>query len=112
MQPLPQILDVARLLRGIPLLGCAPGSPSFEAGFRYGDILLSINDQPTEDVRTYLLARSDAGRPVRAVVFRLGATWEVTLPPGEAAPPVFEAARRGLAAALESEPPPPPSAPN
>ena len=52
--------DVAKLactLGGLPVLGTRPGSPSANAGIRYGDILLAVNGLPTPDWSSYLTAR-------------------------------------------------------
>ena len=42
---------LAKALEGIPLLGCLPGSPSHDAGLRYGDVILEVNGRRVRDVQ-------------------------------------------------------------
>jgi len=86
--------DVARLaarLNGVPVLGCRPGSPAARAGVRYGDVLMSVNHQPTPDWAAFVEARALSRGQMRVEVFRAGEllVFELTLPPpGEAVDPI------------------------
>ena len=48
---------LADALGGVPCWGVLAGSPSAEAGLRYGDIVLEINGMPTPDHDAYFAAR-------------------------------------------------------
>ena len=53
-----------------------PGSPAYKAGIRPGDVLVSVNDKPTEGLNTTEIAdllKGDRGTPVKIVVSREGA---------------------------------------
>jgi S1-C subfamily serine protease len=67
--------DLSRLaaaLGGLPILGCLEGSPAAEAGVRYGDILLAIDDIPTATWDDFLRARSQSRGRFVARIFRDG----------------------------------------
>ncbi len=49
--------QIAKVLEGIPVLGCLQGSPSERAGIRYGDVVLSVNGMKTSDMDLYSKAR-------------------------------------------------------
>jgi S1-C subfamily serine protease len=75
--------DLARLasaLNGLPILGCLAGSPAAEAGLRYGDILLAINDVPTESWDDFLQVRGRCKDGFTARIFRAGVEHEVYVP--------------------------------
>jgi len=67
--------DLSRLataLGGLPIPGCAPGSPAHLAGVRYGDIVLSVNGMPTASWSDFFQARRRSGGPLLVRVFRRG----------------------------------------
>ena len=57
MMPRQKLDQIAAIVRGIPVLGCRPGSPAAEAGIGYGDIVVAINGVPTPTITEYLSAR-------------------------------------------------------
>jgi S1-C subfamily serine protease len=77
--------DVTRIashLKGVPVLGCRPGSPAARAGVQYGDILVAVNGVPTPDWASYIEARSLGCGEMRVELFRAGETltFEFALP--------------------------------
>jgi S1-C subfamily serine protease len=69
--------DVTRMatrLKGVPVLGCRPGSPSARAGVQYGDILMVVNGMATPDWGSYIEARALSPGHMRVEVFRAGDT--------------------------------------
>jgi len=77
--------DVTRMavrLKGVPVLGCRPGSPAARAGVQYGDILIAVNGVPTPDWGAYVEARALDRRTMRVELFRAGETLvlELALP--------------------------------
>ena len=69
--------DVTRMatrLKGVPVLGCRPGSPAARAGVRYGDILVAVNGMPTPDWSAYVEARALARGHMQVELFRAGET--------------------------------------
>ncbi len=64
--------QIAKVLEGIPVLGCLEGSPSERAGIRYGDVVLSVNGVKTSDMDLYLKARELRSDGAEIVVFRNG----------------------------------------
>jgi C-terminal processing protease CtpA/Prc len=74
-----QLSKLAEMLQGIPVWGCLPGSLGRNAGVRYGDVVLSVNGQPTSDVAAYLTARRLRNDGATMVVFRDGSTHTVQL---------------------------------
>lgn len=67
---------LAETLGGMVVRGTIPGSPSAIAGVRFGDVLLSINGQPTPHLDAYIEARNKGGDILRMTVFRAGRTLE------------------------------------
>ena len=65
------IKRLAQIEEGIPLWGCAPGSPAALAGLRYGDIILAVNGQRTRDAWDYAQVAHVTDRPY-SVEFRRG----------------------------------------
>jgi S1-C subfamily serine protease len=72
--------QLAGALSGLPVYGCLPGSPAERAGVRYGDVLLSVDGQPTPSWDAYLAARRSSGESIRVRLFRDGLELEVDLP--------------------------------
>lgn len=73
---------LADSLNGVPVLGALPGSTSYEAGIRYGDIILQVNGQLTPTPADYLEAKKLREDGFDLVVFRDGSTFEVYVPFG------------------------------
>jgi S1-C subfamily serine protease len=69
--------ELARTLGGLPVHGCLPGSPAERAGVRFGDVLLSVDGQPTPTWDAYLEARHHSGPSIRLRLFRDGVEFEV-----------------------------------
>ena len=57
MIPRKQLEQIAATVQGVPVWGCLKGSPSADAGVRYGDILLVVNGVRTVNIDDYLAAR-------------------------------------------------------
>jgi C-terminal processing protease CtpA/Prc len=57
MIPRKQLAQIAQIVQGIPVWGCLEGSPSEDAGVRYGDIVLGVNGMRTLNIEDYLAAR-------------------------------------------------------
>ena len=79
MQQPEQLTLVATSLRGLPILGCATGSPAAVAGLRYGDIVLALDGAPTPSWAAFFEASAQADGPVRLHVLRHGRELELTL---------------------------------
>jgi S1-C subfamily serine protease len=75
-----QLEEIAETVRGVPVLGCLPGSTAAEAGVRYGDIVLSVNGVLTPSIVEYLQARKLRTDGFDLVLFRGGATLSVFVP--------------------------------
>ena len=109
--------DITRLatrLKGVPVLGCRPGSPAARAGVRYGDILVAVNGMATPDWSAYVEARALARGHMRVELFRAGETltFEFALPAqGEPIDPLAlldELIEHGLMPLAASDPRPEP----
>lgn len=70
---------MARILQGIAVWGCLPGSPGQKAGINYGDIVLSVNGMKTSNLSQYLAARSLRRDGAEVVLFRDGIERSVNL---------------------------------
>jgi len=69
---------IANSLNGLPILGCASGSPAARAGLHYGDIVLALNGAPTPSWAAFFEA-AQAQRELRLRVFRQGRELELQL---------------------------------
>ena len=80
--------QLARVLEGLPVLGCLDGRPAARAGIRYGDVLLAVNGRRTRSFLDYLEARDLRSEGMHVLVFRNGAhcQLELTFEPGDAQP--------------------------
>ncbi|HKY39386.1 MAG TPA: PDZ domain-containing protein [Polyangiaceae bacterium] len=79
-----QLEEMAEAVKGIPVLGCLPGSTAAEAGVRYGDIVLSVNGLLTPSVDEYLEARKLRTDGFELRLFRAGVEltiWVAFRPP-------------------------------
>ena len=79
MQHPEQLTQVAISLSGLPILGCASGSPAARAGLRYGDIVLSLNGVPTPSWSAFFDASGRADGQLCLRVFRHGRELELSL---------------------------------
>ena len=73
------LAELAASLGGLPVYGSLPGSPAERAGIRYGDVLLSVDGQPTPTWDAYLMARQESGPAITVELFRDGAEFFVEL---------------------------------
>lgn len=78
--------QLARVLEGLPILGCLEGRPAARAGIRYGDVLLAVNGRRTRTFLDYVEARDLRSDGMHVVVFRDGqhCTIELAFQPGDA----------------------------
>ena len=88
MRSLAELSRLAAALGGLPVLGCLDGSPAAEAGMRYGDILLALDDTPVSSWDDFIQARSQRRDGFRARIFRDGEelTLAIVLRPASAQP--------------------------
>lgn len=77
MIPRKQLEEIAATVQGVPVWGCLKGSPSSDAGVRYGDILLVVNGMRTPTIDDYLAARRLRTDGVELLILRDGR--EVTM---------------------------------
>ncbi|HEX3770244.1 MAG TPA: PDZ domain-containing protein, partial [Polyangiaceae bacterium] len=73
------LFQLAKTLDGMPVLGCLPGTPAALAGVRYGDILLSVNGQPTRTFGEYIEAKALRADGMTVVLFRQGVETPIEL---------------------------------
>jgi S1-C subfamily serine protease len=95
---------------GVPVLACAPGSPSALAGVRRRDVILECNGVRVHNIDDYLAARDLVESNIHLLVWRDGAEVSVDIPVSDyrTSPEDVE----GLAVAAFSDSPkrPPPQA--
>jgi S1-C subfamily serine protease len=95
---------LADAVGGLPVLGCLDGSPAAEAGARYGDILLSVNNVRTATWDEFIAARNACQGRFVARIFRDGGEIElhIELRPSTRTPMevLGEIIGRGLASGL------------
>ena len=77
--------QLARVLQGLPILGCLEGRPAARAGIRYGDVLLAVNGRRTRTFFDYVEARDLRTDGMHVVVFRDGqeCAIELSFEPGD-----------------------------
>jgi S1-C subfamily serine protease len=73
------LTELAAALGGLPVFGSLPGSAAERAGIRYGDVLMSVDGQPTPNWDAYLTARDSSGPTITVQLFRDGAEFTVEL---------------------------------
>jgi S1-C subfamily serine protease len=73
------LTELAEALGGLPVYGSLPGSAAERAGIRYGDVLMSVDGQPTPSWDAYLKARQSSGPSITVRLFRDGAELSVEL---------------------------------
>ena len=66
------IFELAAALGGIPVLGTLAGSPAAQAGIRYGDVVLAVNNRRTRTMFDYLEAKALRSDGMEVIVFRSG----------------------------------------
>ena len=72
MIPRNQLEEIAAAVQGVPVWGCLKGSPSADAGVRYGDIVMVVNGMRTANIEDYLEARKLRKDGVELVILRDG----------------------------------------
>jgi S1-C subfamily serine protease len=72
--------QLAKVLEGLPVLGCLPGGTAAEAGVRHGDILLAVNGIPTPTIAEFIRARATRADGYELALFRDGATLNLFVP--------------------------------
>lgn len=70
---------IATTMGGILILGVMDGSPTAQAGIKYGDILLSVNGVPTPDFQAYVDAKELDAEGMSFQVFRDGKVEDFTI---------------------------------
>ena len=86
------IFELAAALGGIPVLGTLAGSPAAQAGIRYGDVVLAVNNRRTRTMLDYLEAKALRADGMEVVVFRAGAERIERLEYSSESPPSFDGA--------------------
>jgi S1-C subfamily serine protease len=110
-----QLQEIAQAVRGVPVLGCLPGSTAAEAGVRYGDIVLSVNGVPTPTIDEYLEARKLRSDGFDLRLFRAGEEIEVFVafrPPSDPMAALALQIADGRYVAPDSSPPGPKALPS
>jgi S1-C subfamily serine protease len=76
--PLSMQPDGSAMRRGIRVLNVEPGGPAWNSGLRTGDILLAVNQIPSDDARSVLLfiAQMAPGDRAELTVQRAGDIFE------------------------------------
>jgi S1-C subfamily serine protease len=75
-----QLQRIASTLGGIAVWSTAENSLARAAGLRYGDVILSVNGEPTPSIRAYFKAKALSAERMTLTYFRLGRTHHVSVP--------------------------------
>lgn len=79
MQSKDALQKMANTLGGIPILGTISGTPTYEAGVRYGDILLEVNGKKTSSYQEYVDAKELRTDGMDLVIFRNGSEVKLSI---------------------------------
>ncbi|HEY6559445.1 MAG TPA: PDZ domain-containing protein [Polyangiaceae bacterium] len=82
-----QLQRIATTLGGIAVWSTAENSLARAAGLRYGDVILSVNGEPTPSIRAYFKAKALSADRMTLTYFRLGRTHYVSVPISRASSP-------------------------
>lgn len=80
------VWQLARVLEGLPVLGCVDGHAAASAGIRYGDVLLVVNGQRTRTFADYLVAKQLHSTRMQVRLFRDGREVELEIELGHTPP--------------------------
>lgn len=67
-----QLLEMAKVLEGIPILHCLPNMPAAKLGIGYGDIILMVNDQRVSNIEQYANAKNIRQDGMSMLIWRGG----------------------------------------
>lgn len=74
-----ELQKTATTMGGLLILGVMDGTPTAQAGIKYGDILLTVNGQPTPDFQAYVDAKALNTEGMSFQVFRGGEVEDFTV---------------------------------
>jgi S1-C subfamily serine protease len=78
---------IASTLGGIAVWSTGENSLARSAGLQYGDVILSVNGQPTPSIGAYFRAKALSAERMTLTYFRLGRTHSVSVPLTRASSP-------------------------